>query len=157
KIHRVHVKDDRKGTRHGWYIIHTDGTPAGAFGSWRFGIKKTWRLPRPGVKTDAASRHGIAEAAKEHAQEEARKHERARFQPHRIWTRAKPAQADHTYLAEKRIKPHLLRMSCGRLVVPVCNSDGLQSLQFILRDGTKRFLAGGLVRGCFHVIGNPNG
>jgi phage/plasmid primase-like uncharacterized protein len=158
KIHRIHVKGDRKGKRNGWYVLHLNNIPAGAFGSWRFGIKKTWRFSAPGVTTDASSRERVAEAAKQRAEEEAREHERARLKAHRIWTRAKPAQADHPYLTKKKVKPHSLRMSWSRLVVPIQDASGsLWSLQFINRDGEKIFLGGGRVSGCFYLLGNPKG
>jgi hypothetical protein len=36
-------------------------------------------------------------------------------------------------------------------------AGGLHSLQFIAADGAKRFLTGGRKKGCFYVIGEPNG
>jgi len=48
-----------------------------------------------------------------------------------------------------------VRSSRGDLVVPVRDLDGtLHSLQFIGPDGSKKFLRGGRVRGCFHLIGD---
>ena len=84
----------------------------------------------------------------------------------RIWTRARPAPADHPYLVAKQARPLALRMDAGhRLIVPLQNIDGeLHSLEFIAPDGAKRFLAGGAKRGHFAVVGadpaplaQPNG
>jgi putative DNA primase/helicase len=41
-LHRFYVEGDRRGTRNGWYILHTDGLPAGAFGSWKLGLSQAW-------------------------------------------------------------------------------------------------------------------
>ena len=73
----------------------------------------------------------------------------------RIWTHARPAPADHPYLAAKRAGPLALRMDPdGRLIVPLQDADGrLHSLEFIAPDGAKRFLAGGAKKGHFAVVG----
>lgn len=58
RLHRVHVVDDRPGRRNGWYVLHADSRPAGAFGSWRLGVFKTWRdeqPPHPGMGGGPAS------------------------------------------------------------------------------------------------------
>jgi phage/plasmid primase-like uncharacterized protein len=155
KLRRVHVGGDRKGTRNGWYKLHADGVPAGAFGSWRFGITKTWRLSTAPVEADAAAKQRL-DQTKQREEDDGRLHERARAKAAKIWEHAKPAPADHPYLVSKQVRPHDLRISCGSLVVPVRDHEGvLQSVQFIRRDGTKRFLAGGRVGGCFHLISRP--
>jgi putative DNA primase/helicase len=46
----------------------------------------------------------------------------------------------------------------GLLLVPLRDAAGtLHSLQAIAPDGTKRFLPGGRVRGCYHGMGKPSG
>ena len=42
QIHRFHVTGDRNGSRNGWYFLHANGIIAGAYGSWKTGLKKTW-------------------------------------------------------------------------------------------------------------------
>ncbi len=77
----------------------------------------------------------------------------------RVWTHARPAPADHPYLAAKRAGPLALRMDPGgRLIVPLQDVDGcLHSLEFIAPDGAKRFLAGGAKKGHFAVVGAEPG
>src|SRR5262249_28525853 len=41
KIHRFSTNGNRKDDA-GWYILHLDGLPAGAFGDWRSNISETW-------------------------------------------------------------------------------------------------------------------
>jgi len=87
-----------------------------------------------------------------------------------------PACTGHSYLTDKRVKPHGLRVTSrqwelplrdgegvltipsGALVLPLRDSAGkLHSLQFIYIDdkgkNQKRFLPGGEKRGHYHVIG----
>jgi putative DNA primase/helicase len=158
RIGRFQVKGDKPRTRNGWYILHSNGLPAGAYGSWKLGVQNTWRWQGPRVKPDAAWKKRVAEAEKQRKEEEAQFHERARLKAQRIWERLKPAPADHPYLAKKQVQPHGIRASCGRLVIPLRDVDGvLRTLQFISWDGEKRFLGGGRKQGCFHLIGNPDG
>lgn len=42
KLHRLHIEGDKRGTRNGWYVLHLDGVPAGAFGSWKLGLSQDW-------------------------------------------------------------------------------------------------------------------
>lgn len=161
RIHRFHVEEDKPGTRNGWYTLHADRVAAGAFGSWRLGVRKAWRSDRMHyavVEARGVAQEQVSDAEKRRHQDESWLDERARSKAEKIWARGKPAPADHAYLVEKQIKPHELRASCGRLLVPLYDADGvLRSLQFIAHDGTKRFLAGGRVQGRFYLLGRPNG
>src|SRR5260221_5995344 len=42
KIHRFHVTGDDNGSKNGYYVVHFDRRPAGAFGSWKSGIHVKW-------------------------------------------------------------------------------------------------------------------
>lgn len=42
KLHRF-ATSARSGDDAGWYVLHADRTPAGAFGDWRSGLSLTWR------------------------------------------------------------------------------------------------------------------
>ena len=77
----------------------------------------------------------------------------------RIWTHARPAPADHPYLAAKKAEPLALRMDPGgRLIVPLQDIDGqIHSLETIAPDGAKRYLAGGVKKGHFAVVGAEPG
>src|SRR5690606_17318833 len=58
------------------------------------------------------------------------------------------------YLAAKGVRAHGLRADADRLLVPLRDTSGtLASLQTIYPDGSKRFLLGGRMRGCYHAIG----
>ena len=40
-IHRFST-NGKRGDDSGWYMLHTDGTAAGAFGCWRTGLQSSW-------------------------------------------------------------------------------------------------------------------
>lgn len=68
--------------------------------------------------------------------------------------------ASHPYLTDKGVEKHGdLREYRGALVLPLRDGDGvLHSLQFIGTDGSKRFLTGGRVTGCFFSVADkPDG
>lgn len=71
----------------------------------------------------------------------------------RIWSTAAPANPDQSYLTRKDIKPYVLRQAGDVLLGPLYADGLLMNLQFIQPDGTKRFLSGGRVRGCYSPIG----
>ena len=63
----------------GWYVMHDDGIPSGAFGDWRTGVSLTWRadigrklslaeIEAQRVKIEAAQRKREADEAKRHAE-----------------------------------------------------------------------------------------
>jgi hypothetical protein len=61
-------------------------------------------------------------------------------------------------LTAKGVGPNGARIYGESLVVPVRNADGeLHSLQFICPDGSKKYLAGGRIRGGHFMMGEPNG
>jgi putative DNA primase/helicase len=98
----------RKGDDAGWYVLHTDGISAGAFGDWRTGVQSTWRADQGRRLTpaeEAEYRRRIEDAK---AKAEAERQERARRAAAvaaAIWKAAKPAPANHPYLVRKGVAP----------------------------------------------------
>ena len=85
-------------------------------------------------------------------------HAAARDKAARLWARAHPADSSHPYLIKKRIKPFGLRRLRDMLVIPARDTNGtLHTIQFIQPDGSKRFLTGGRISGCYFSIGRPEG
>ena len=140
----------------GWYLLHGDGIPAGAFGDWRTGISETWRanIGRTLTPTEEAAHRRKWKTCGANAK---RKKPGAKPRPRRrrqtICQAAQPARDDHPYLKRKGIKAHGARLHNGALVIPMRDGGELHSLQFIGPDGEKRFLTGGRVAGCYFSIG----
>lgn len=157
RLHRCNAAGAR-GRGDAAYLLHLDGLPAGGMENWRDGLGwQAWRLDI-GRTLSAAEREALrlrAQAASaQRRADAAHRHEHARQRAARIWTAARPAPADHPYLARKGVQAHGLRIYRGALVVPTRDATGaLHGLQFIGASGTKRFLKGARVQGLYCLIG----
>ena len=128
----------------GWYVLFTGGIAAGTFGCWREDVKINW-CSVDEAKLTQSERHEfnkkIKEAKKQREQEEERNRTKARNKANNIWKQSTDAPTDHPYLLSKKVQPHGLKLSRGKLVVPLYYQDSApQSLQFIGSDGEKKFL-----------------
>ncbi|MGQ5488790.1 toprim domain-containing protein [Thauera sp. ZXT1-4] len=155
QLHRFHVEGDKGGSRNGWYALHLDGRAAGAFGSWKTGLRSTWAAD--GKRMSDTEREAFAkliEAARLKAQAERRaEHEARAIEARAEWAAAVPADPAHPYLLEKAVKPHNLRQRGGLLIVPLFDAYGLLwNVQRIQADGGKRFKPG-RAGGLFSPIG----
>ena len=141
----------------GWYVLFTDGIAAGAFGCWREGVNIKWCSVDDAKLNQSQKREfykKIEEAKKQREQEEERNRAESVSRANQIWKQSTEAPTDHPYLQSKKVQPHGLKLSRGKLVVPLYDQDSiLQSLQFIGPDGDKKFLRGGLTKGCYYQIG----
>lgn len=158
-LHRFRAEGDKAGARNGWYVLHAQPVPAGAFGSWKTGVTYTWRaaaMTPPSPAESEAIRHQLQAAQTARDAEQVKLHATAAAKAEHLWHIAKPATVDHPYLARKRVKPFGLRLLNGSLVIPARDADGrLATLQFIAADGVKRFLTGGRIAGCYCAVGRP--
>ncbi len=157
KVHRYRVAGDKAGSRNGWAVLNDGPQPFGAFGSWRTSESHTWRAASSKALTPA-ERDDIARRTK--AMHQARGALQASVQATaakraaKLWATARPATHDHPYLAKKRVNSYGLRRLRDMLLVPARDHDGvLHTIQFISSDGTKRFLTGGRINGCYCAIG----
>lgn len=176
KITRFTVDGDRPKSMTGWYVLYTDGIPAGEFGCWKRGLQLTWCAKAPNEITPAEReaierRRRESEAARKKA--EAELHAETAKTADVMWEACKPC-TEHPYLTRKGVQSHGLRAGTWRrdvgerevvvenaLLVPVRDGKKLVSLQAIFpsRDNAlgrdKDFLPGGKKRGCFYAIGKP--
>ena len=159
ELHRF-ASSRKRGDDSGWYVLHDDTVPVGAFGDWRGGFSQTWRADigrSLSPEEEAAHRARIEAMRRDRATEEIKRRAEAREKAALIWAEALPC-AKYSYLARKGIAAHGARLSCDRLVLPIRDESGvLHSLQFIDADGGKKYLTGGRIRGCYFSIGKPDG
>jgi putative DNA primase/helicase len=169
KLHRF-ATNGKHGDDSGWYVLFDDGIPAGAFGCWRAGINETWRADigrQLSAAEELAVRARMSRAREAREREEASRHREAAVRAAELWRASMPAPLDHGYLTNKCVSPGELRVQTdaltiggvdcqGALVMPLRTQAGeLSSLEFITAGGTKRYLPGGKIAGCFHTIGTP--
>lgn len=161
QLHRFSTKG-RKKDDSGWYVIFSDGVPAGRFGCWREGIEVKF-IANVGRELSAAERMSHtkrmaeAQAARDAARE--KRNEVAADVAADIWAGAAAASPDHPYLKAKGVQPHGARITGdGRLVIPLYDSEGsLASLQYISTNGDKIYHSGAKVGGMFWRIGDGDG
>ena len=156
KIHRFSTNGNRNDDA-GWYLLHLDGLPAGAFGDWRSNMSETWcAASEMSVTTEQRCElqriyEGVRRAR--NAEQQSIWNEAA-DKAKKLWAAAVEATDDFPYLMEKRVKSHGLRCDSNCLLVPVRAKDcTLQSLQFIDANGKKLFLEDGQAGGGYFVIG----
>jgi len=146
-----------------YYTAHIDGRAAGIIGNWATDMKVTWKADGNYPKlTDEDLRAFNIEKIKQETErkaEQAAKHKEAAQKAKSIWMKCPIAPADHPYLVKKRIASHGTKLGHGNtLIIPLYNLYNakleLVNLQFINENGDKRFLAGGLKKGCFYFLGN---
>jgi len=159
-LHRFHVNGDKSGTRNGWYVLHGGRTPAGSFGSWRLGIQSTWCAAFNDGMTCLERKVHRKRLAQMRLQRDAGRQQRqlqVANQVVSLLNLSTSADAAHLYLIDKAIQPHHLRQQGKPLLAPMVDAGGaLWNLQRIWPDGTKRFMRGGRVKGCFALFGDLN-
>jgi putative DNA primase/helicase len=161
-LRRVKHREDRAGSRNGWYVLHAFTTQdnrvliAGAYGWWKAG-DESHRIKYDAKGLNKEERQAI-EARRRELEQQARQAraqlatetaERAR----KIWEKL-PTEGPSAYLATKRIPGLGARFSRGTVVVPVgTGPKNLVGLQFIQGDGSKKFLTGMAKQGAYCLIG----
>jgi len=177
RLHRFPTTGAR-GDDAGWYVLHADGIPAGAFGDWRSGIAGTWRadLGRRLTPAEEAEARRRIEKAKAEAEAERRKRaERAAALAASIWKASKPV-TDHPYLRPKGVAPsvtlralHATEFARRAGYAPQARGEALEgvlliapvkgrahnpaTLELIDEQGRKAALAGGIKAGGYWATG----
>lgn len=170
KLQRIRVNGDRN--PNGWYSLHGDGLPAGAFGDHKRGISERWCFkshetltPEERAERDRKWRQQQAERDAE----QRRRHDQARVEAQKILDAARPAPDNHPYLLRKRVRaypgvkmgawPQSQTDCC--LLIPLRTAAGLlATVQAIFphkppTGSDKRFLKGGQKKGAFFALGDP--
>lgn len=152
------ASNDQKNDKNGWYILHGDGIPAGAFGDWSKGFSQNWQanIDRALTPSEIRAHQVTMEAVKKQRESERLAMQKtAKEKANGLWTRALPA-SNHPYLLAKQIQPYTAKQIEDSLLIPLYDDQGIASLQIIKADGSKRFLTGGKIAGCYYPIGKIN-
>ena len=146
--------------KNGWYMLHTDGIAAGAFGDWREGFTQNWCSKADTSMTEAerfAYRARIKVMQRQRENDLTQRQQLAAADALKRWTAATPC-TQHDYLTRKGILPHGARIEGDKLLIPMRDAAGtVHSLQTIAPDGTKMFMSGGRVKSSYFGIGKPKG
>lgn len=157
--HRITVEGDKKGEKSGFYIIHTDGHPAGFMQNNR--TKEELRWSSKGyVQTDEEKALLRAQAAQKQAEKAAQQqkdHEASAKRVGKQLGQLSEPQQQTAYLEKKGLQVHkgvLTDKGGDKTYIPAYDVSGKQwTMQYINEDGTKRFAKNARKEGCFHVVG----
>ena len=159
KLQRFRPEGDKANSHNAWAVYYSHPVPAGAFGSWKTGESHTWheRTSKPPTPAERAALQQQMQAVKAaRAAELVTVQATARERAAKLWALAHPATSAHPYLQRKQISAYGIRQLNGALVIAARDVHGeLHTLQFISADGSKRFLTGGRIVGCYFAIGRP--
>jgi putative DNA primase/helicase len=152
EFHRFKGPEDKN--RNGWYVFHGNH---GAFGNWRTmgDTHVPWSNRGELSATELSKlRTKISAAKRKRKRDEKLCHEKTAVQAATLWKKATPC-IGHTYLMKKGVLSHGLKVHGVHLLVPLYDGGKLWTMQKIVADGTKLFLPGGKVSGCYFPIGEP--
>ena len=170
-VQRFPLPGETGGRKSGWAIAWSDGVPSVVISSWKTGdvVKVTGVDSRFQGRVSArpvsqeemeASRRRMEEAqARREAERQAADAEAVR-QAQADYGMAQPADPNHPYLLKKGIPPlGLVRQDAqGSLLAPLYGpSGGVEGVQRIAPDGSKKFPWGLAKKGRFGFVGNGNG
>lgn len=156
ELHRADDPDGKRGNKLFWFVLFSDGHPAGVLGHWRDGWVKTWTQSTPQTEVERqAMAERVSEAQRQRSIARKLAQQDAAVKAVAMWRSAAPADPEHPYLARKAMPPYNFRQLDGVLLVPMFSPDDgrLVNLQRIRADGTKRFMYGGRVTGCYWPVG----
>ena len=150
-----------------WYVFHSGDICGAAFGDWKTGLNEKW-CSKDVSKLTYEQRQkyntDMETAAKVRKAQEKTNHAQAKKLANELWDTAEPVTpGGHAYLVKKGLTlAHNLRVGKDdygreRLIVPTLDENGkIWSLQFIDKDGKKRFQPMGKRKGLFFEIpGKP--
>lgn len=182
EIHRFTVEGDRRNSGNGWYSLHLDGHPAGAFGSWKSCEEGKWCANGEAMSMadKVAFREKMERAREKREADDQARREKAAEIATTAWEAARHKDVQHAYLEAKGIQScgarigdfplidretgAITRTIKGALLLQVRDLDkNIHSIQAIVEqraeDGSTRFqklfLSSGSKRGHFHAIGQP--
>lgn len=168
KIVRVDTVDDKKGRESGWYIYSefpSSYDPSsiygvGSYGSWKLGDKNSFQSVAQSSFNNKERDYYLAKIERMKQQredEQLRIYAEKSIYATNIWQDCEAANT-HEYLTNKKIKAAdgLKVSNNGDLIIPVCYDKQITSLQFIKADGSKKFLGGGRIKGCYFKIKGDN-
>jgi putative DNA primase/helicase len=165
KVWRVDVEGSKRGKKAGWYIAHEmkldDGRQVvvGSYGVWTGSDNQAQKLRFDGAKSlnDAERRRWKQQQEQINKQQEEARADLAREAAKRakeLWAKL-PDQGSSPYLDRKKVRAYGVRFGRdGSIAIPLVNGAGLLlGMQFVLADGSKKFLTGTAKRGAWHLIG----
>ena len=151
------VKADSGGQKSGFYVVNeVNGNYFAVYGNWKTGYEGRWSSVNSYTMSNA-EREDLQrklQEAKDRANEtkKQRHNEMAEKVKARFESYAKVSE--HEYLTNKKVKSYGLKQHKDLLVVPVYSITGaIRSLQYINKNGEKRFASESEIKGNLFLVG----
>lgn len=158
KIHRF-SPSGRGHDKAGWYLLHSDGIPAGSFGNWRGDLTQSWCAKSDKAMTPtelAAYRQRVAAIAAQRDADKLEAQQQASVIAEQRFNTATTC-IQHNYLSAKGVKGYGVKVEDdGYLLVPMRDTSGkLWNIERInpADSKDKKGLPGGRRDGLYHAIG----
>lgn len=154
---RIGDPTDKPHKQSGWYVFYQgDFASVGVYGSWKNPeLKQVWYSHDENSMT-FNQRTLLNEKVKEAQarQQQALKEKQAEtaIRAKELYESLPSASIDNEYLARKKVGVYGIKEKSGKLHIPVTFGGNITSMQIISPDGSKKFMTGGRVKGCYFVI-----
>ncbi|WP_459903935.1 AAA family ATPase [Desulfosarcina cetonica] len=158
---------DKPGDKAGWYSLHLDGVPAGAFGNFKGVNDQTWCAKKRHEMTDAEwaeNKRRIDDAKRQREADAMRRWQAARDRLKPVFDAAEPADHNHQHLVRKGVKPYGDLRQAGELLLWPLHDENFEFWSYqelypekkVFHPGEKprdkHFPGGGRQKGCFGYI-----
>ena len=151
------VKADSGGQKSGFYVVNeVNGNYFAVYGNWKTGFEGRWSsvnsytmsvAERENLQRELQEAKDRANETKKQRQNEMADKVKARFES---YTKV----LEHEYLTNKKVKSYGLKQHKDLLVVPVYSITGaIRSLQYINKNGEKRFASESEIKGNLFLVG----
>ena len=156
-LHRCPTAD-KPHKQNGAYIAHADSPATLWWYNWENGEQGSFTVPDDQPRSPAereALQRRMSAIRQQREAECAKRQASARETARNELQQSVPCTSDHPYLQRKGVPalPGVRQNAYGCMLLPICNASGeLQTLQYILSNGSKMFLFGGKMQGGYFVI-----
>lgn len=159
KPHRISTEGDKNGEKAGFYVAHLDGIPAGYIKNNRTGAELNWKCKGYFLTDEQKATIKVEAFAHKQARQrelEAKQKSTALKLEQKLSMMTEVVEPT-PYMQSKGIQVHSgvytdeeKKLTC----IPATDSNGtLWTVQYIDKDGAKRFAKDSRKEGCFHVLG----
>ena len=151
------VKADSGGQKSGFYVVNeVNGNYFAVYGNWKTGFEGRWSSVNSYTMSDA-EREDLQrklQEAKDRANETKKQRHNEMADKVKARFESYTKVLEHEYLTNKKVKSYGLKQHKDLLVVPVYSITGaIRSLQYINKNGEKRFASESEIKGNLFLVG----
>ena len=151
------VKADSGGQKSGFYVVNeVNGNYFAVYGNWKTGFEGRWSSVNS-YTMSVAEREDLQrklQEAKDRANETKKQRHNEMADKVKARFESYTKVSEHEYLTNKKVKSYGLKQHKDLLVVPVYSITGaIRSLQYINKNGEKRFASESEIKGNLFLVG----